>query len=350
MPFRSTLLLHPRLSTAAVMVAAASVLGGCSGHDAKGNASRGTTSSRPAPAPPAHAAATDTKPDTGNTGPGAVALRSLDGLPAQTLGARYASPPECARWDGHQLKTLTDGCTVRNVSYTGHFVVSNNDTTLLDDRITGGGTEDSNDIVVSSNWGSGDYTGTLIEDSEISGSAGGSLYCVAGFAFTLVRDDVSGCSHLINLYGQPDQVTIESSFLHSPKAATGDHVELLYASPGASNIRIAGDDWYMTPVGSPTAALFLDGFNADSRWTIVGNWFDGQNPTSSNWNSIQADTSGITFAGNRIGVNSTYGPYLFNQYPPTASAGNVWMYTARTPTSWPGGSSEVVAGQEVPGI
>lgn len=290
------------------------------------------------------------KPAGSNTGPHNVRLRFLDGSKRTTLLSPYASPSGCAYWDGHEVITTKDGCTLKGVAYSGQFRVRNNDTTLLDDRVVGRGTEESNDIVLSVNWGSGHYTGTKIVRSDIFGSSRGSLYCVAGFDFTLIADEVQGCVHLFNLYGQDDHVAIQGCYLHTPKAAPADHVELLYASPGASDITLIGNSWYMTPAGSPTAALFLDGTNEDSNWIIRGNWFDGQEPISSNWNSIQADTTGITFQDNQMGVHSAYGPYLFNDHPPSVSGRNVWMYSASTPATWSTGFDEVNAGVEVPGV
>jgi hypothetical protein len=251
------------------------------------------------------------------------------------------------------LTTNSDGCTIQDVSFTGDFIVSNNNTTLNNVKIDDPGdypADDNSDIVVKSNWGGGNYTGTLIENSEIY-SAQGAMYCVGGFNFTLIADNLHGCMHLINLYGQTDNVTVENSYLHGEIAMPSDHVELIYASPGAGNVSLTGDNFVISPEGGTTASVFLDGTDQDSNWNISGNWFDGSQPGASNWGSVQSDTSGITFQNNEIGLNSIYGPALTNDYPFSVTGGNVWMYSGTTPFTWSlDAGVQVVGGQTIPGL
>jgi len=296
---------------------------------------------------------TGSKPSSNNTGPvtGTTFLTLDYATPAETLPAANTSPAGCATWDpGNGLSTSVDSCTVRSVNMTGDYAVDHNNVTITNSLIHGLGTENSNEVVIQSNWGTGNFTGFVISHSTIDDPSGG-LYCVAGFNFTLTADNLSGCVHLINLYGQTDNVTVTASYFHDQKALSSDHVELIYASPGASNINLQGNNFDVAPIGGVTADLFLDGVNQDTHWTVNGNYFDGTVPGTSNWGSIQMDTSGVTFINNEIGLNSTYGPYLTNDATFSVATGNTWMYSGTTPTSWSnGGGVKVTGGTEISGI
>ena len=290
-----------------------------------------------------------TRPSATNVGPDRSRLVDLNRLGPRNLAAAYTSPPGCARWTGSEVVTRSDGCTIMHVRYTGDFVVRNDRTVLEDDEIIGPGSnaDGDNNIIVKVNWGSGRHGGTVIRNSDIhDGSPSGSVYCVAGFEFTLVADDIHNCAHDVQLYGRSDHVSITRSYIHGNVAPASYHVDLLYASPGASDVTLTANSFLIDPVGGTSACVFLDGQDQDHNWTIVGNWFDGSQPESANWGAVQSRTQGITFTGNRIGLNFAYGPYQFYDFP-TVSAGNVWMYSGPIPQRWRNHGSLVRAGDPI---
>lgn len=269
-----------------------------------------TTTTTTAPPPPTG------KPDGTNTGvPDGVTLRVLDGT---------SEDHGCWAWTGYYLNINGADCVVDGVYVPGEVKVYGARATIRNSRMFNviGGSYPGNTgkfMTVAVNWTWNGASLTL-EDSEVAGSE----YCIAGYSFTILRSEMTGCAHEVQATGPG--ITILNSWLHGSVGTADAHTDVIQ-SVRAGGIVLRGNTWEL---GSPPGAFATISLMDDSGCgnVIDGNWIHGQG-----WWLIGVQTaSGCStqVTNNRLGRDVAGGSCYC--VTPVVQSGNVWDDTGEPVT------------------
>lgn len=156
------------------------------------------------------------------------------------------------------ITVTTPGAVIDRKNITGNVNVKANNVTVKRSRLTSGG-------IYQVRIYSG-FTGTVVEDSELVGTANGCSANVYGSNYTLRRVNAYGCADGLKI---GSNVTIEDSYIHDQRRFTGSHPDA-GQSVGGSNViirrnRIDG------PYRRGTSALLFQTSNARIDNVLVEN-------------------------------------------------------------------------------